>query len=171
MSPEPIETASVDLLLSCRAQAFLVQEVALIDAWDLTKWLTLFDEDARFEIPSTDAPNLGAHESQYFISDDIVRLRARVKRLESRNAHAENPRSRLLHLVTNVAAFDIGRGLVRIDANVMLQRFRDGHSDSYFGRYRHVMRLAPSGEFRFKRRRVEIVQEALRPGGRLSFIL
>jgi p-cumate 2,3-dioxygenase beta subunit len=159
-----------DPALTERASRFLVYEVSLLDAWELERWVDLFDDDSRYEIPSTDAPTAAANESQYFVSDDVERLRARVKRLLSKNAHAENPRSRLLHIVTNVAAWPLDEDLVRIDANVILQRVRDGHNDGYFGRYRHIVREKAEGDFVFKRRRVEIVQETLSPGGRLSFI-
>jgi len=170
MTGTPDPALPSQILLTLRVHEFLVHETALLDAWDLDRWLELFDEDARYEIPSTEFPELGAYDSQYFISDDLDRLRARVKRLMSKNAHAENPRSRLLHMVGNVAATELGADRVGVEANVVVHRFRDGRADSYFGRYRHVVRCTPEGGFRYERRRVEIVQETLSPSGRLSFI-
>ena len=157
------------LHLDQRVQRFLFEEAMLVDSWRLDEWMALFDEDGRYEVPSTETADLPAHGSQYLVSDDIVRLRARVKRLSSPNAHAERPRSRLQHVVSNVFATRTSAA-VEANANVVVHRFRNGQADSYHARYRHLLREDSDG-FKFVVRRAEIVQEALSPGGTLSFIL
>ena len=81
---------------------FLFQEAALLDEWRLDEWLGLFETDATYEVPTTDRPNEDPHRSQYYVWDDYELLTARVKRLKSKHAHAENPHSRTRRLVTNV---------------------------------------------------------------------
>lgn len=152
------------------AEEFLYEDAALLDAWELDRWLTMFRNDARYEVPSTDAPEADSRTAQFLVSDSHAQLVARVRRLLSRNAHAENPRSRTVRLVSNVRCHDAADGLVEVSANFLIHRIRDGHVDPYVGRYEHL--VAPESVApRFVLRRAVIVQEALRPGGRISFVV
>ena len=68
----------------------------------LDEWATLFTEDCRYIVPTTDLPDGDPNKDLVFIDDDIVRLRARVVRLNSRHAHREYPWSRTRRFITNV---------------------------------------------------------------------
>ncbi|MGD9797976.1 MAG: aromatic-ring-hydroxylating dioxygenase subunit beta [Acidimicrobiia bacterium] len=149
---------------------FLFAEAALLDDWELEDWLALFREDGRYEVPATDDLAGDARRSQFLVSDDHERLAARVVRLLSRQAHAENPRSRTVRSITNVRVDEPVGDLVRVRANFVVHRVRDGHVDAYIGRYDHRLAVEPDG-LRFVVRRALIVQEALRPGGRISFVI
>src|SRR3712207_1233771 len=78
---------------------FLFREAALLDEWRLDEWLTLFTEDCRYVVPSTDLPKEDAATTLSFVDDDIVRLRGRVARLNSRRAYREFPWSRTRRLI------------------------------------------------------------------------
>ena len=80
-----------DAALRLEVEDFLYREAALLDEWRLDEWLTLFTEDTRYVVPTTDLPDGDPSENLVFIDDDIVRLRARVVRLNSRHAHREYP--------------------------------------------------------------------------------
>src|SRR3954453_8741216 len=81
---------------------FLFHEAALLDEWRLDEWLALLTEDALYRVPSNDRPNARPEDTLFTIADDIRRIRARVVRLNERNAHAEFPRSRTRRLISNV---------------------------------------------------------------------
>src|SRR5581483_1041846 len=81
---------------------FLYAEAALLDAWQLDEWLTLFTDDARYVVPSTDLPNADPSTTLSLIDDDMVRLRGRVARLNSRHAYREFPWSRTRRFISNV---------------------------------------------------------------------
>ena len=66
---------------------FLFEEAALLDEWLLDEWLALFTEEARYVVPTTDLPESDPRQDMVFIDDDIIRLRARVIRQNSRHAH------------------------------------------------------------------------------------
>lgn len=160
---------SADVDLSREVEIFLYREAEMLDEWRLDEWLTLFHENSRYEVPSTDRPRGSADASQLLISDDYDRLAARTRRLESENAHAERPRSRLCRQISNVTA-EQRDDEIHVRANGVIWRFRLGESDHYIVRYHHVLsRLG--GALHFDLRRVELVHETLSPGGRLSFIL
>jgi p-cumate 2,3-dioxygenase beta subunit len=155
-----------------RAQVedFLYIEADLLDAWQLDDWLALFVDEARYEIPTTDYRGWSLHEGGSFVDDDYDLLRARVKRLKSRKAHAENPHSRTHRLISNVRAFAHEDDALRVTASFIVHRARDGQFDTYVGRYEHLLVLTDDG-LRFRLRRSILTHEALPPGARLSFIL
>ena len=151
-------------------EEFLFQEAALLDEWRLDEWLGLFETDATYEVPTTDRPNEDPHRSQYYVWDDYELLTARVKRLKSKHAHAENPHSRTRRLVTNVRLAETSDSNLDVRAAFLIYKIRDGNVDQFVGRYEHT--LAANGEgLRFRKRRAVLELEVLRPGGRLSFIL
>lgn len=149
---------------------FLFGEAALLDAWHLDEWFTLFEPGATYEVPTTDRPNAESDRAQFYVSDDYELLGARVKRLKSKHAHAENPHSRTRRLVTNVRVGERSDSSLPVHAAFLIYRMRDGNVDTYVGRYEHT--LAVDGDtLRFRKRRAILELEVLRPGGRLSFIL
>ena len=153
-----------------QVEDFLFQEAALLDEWRLDEWLALFERDATYEVPTTDRPNEDPHRSQFYVWDDYELLGARVKRLKSRHAHAENPHSRTRRLITNVRIGDQSDSSLPVRAAFLIYKIRDGNVDQFVGRYEHV--LAANGDgLRFRRRRAILEVEVLRPGGRLSFIV
>ncbi|MFE4668063.1 aromatic-ring-hydroxylating dioxygenase subunit beta [Streptomyces sp. NPDC056716] len=150
---------------------FLYDEADILDHWNYDAWLALFEPGARYEIPTTDhRPGWSPHETGSFVDDDWDLLLARVKRLKSRKAHAENPHSRTHRLVSNVRLFPVDEDSFRATASFVVHRARDGHFDAYVGWYEHV--LVPSEDgFRFRLRRSVLGHESLAAGARLSFIL
>ena len=67
---------------------FLFAEADLLDQWRLPEWLTLFTDDAKYEVPCTDLPPDASPDTNlFYIADDRIRLGERVKRLMKRTAH------------------------------------------------------------------------------------
>lgn len=150
---------------------FLYREADLLDSWNLNEWLTLFDEDATYEIPATDIRD-GRPESDLFIvADTMPVLKGRVGRLNSVNAFVESPKSRTRRLVANVRILEASRDALEISANFHITRIRKGVTDTYIGRYDHTLRVTGAGDFRFRRRRAVLDLDALRPQGKISIIL
>ncbi len=154
-----------------RAEEFLFREADLLDAWDLDGWLALLTGEARYLIPSCEAPESDPETSLYVIADDMHRLRGRVKRLQSREAHAEFPPSRTRRLISNVRILEDDGAEATVTANFAVYRFRrGGRSGTYVGRY--VYRLEHgNGAIRIAERRVILDTEELGALGLVSFIL
>jgi p-cumate 2,3-dioxygenase beta subunit len=158
------------------AEDFLYAEADILDAWSYDAWFALFEPGARYEIPTTDyRPGWSMHSTGSFVDDDYDLLTARVKRMKSRKAHAENPHSRTHRMVSNVrvAAADPDSGeqdSVRVSASFIVHRARDGHFDAYVGRYDHRLAVTADGLL-FRMRRSILGHESLTAGARLSFIL
>ena len=149
---------------------FLIDEAALLDEWRLEEWLALIAPDARYLVPSLDAPDADHHDTLFLIADDRRTLASRVRQLLSGTTWAENPRSRTRRLITNVRLLAVEGGEARITANFAVWRFQHEQSDVYVGQYRHVLVRGPSGPL-FRERRAVLDLETLRPHGKLSFII
>ena len=164
-----------------QVEDFLYHEAALLDAWKLDEWLQLLTEDARYRVPSNDAPEGADPASTLFlIADDIQRLRGRVARLKDPQAHAEFPHSRTRRLVTNVRIVEErpsprpspkGEGELVIEANFCVYRFRrDERVSAYVGRYRYRLRKV-GGALRIALREAILDSAELGSLGAVSFIL
>lgn len=167
----PEMTALTQVPTRAEVEDFLYLEAELLDAWQLEEWLTLFEPGATYWVPATDTPGGNPETSLFLMADTWERLQARVKRLQSKNAHVENPHSRTRRLVTNVRVLPGDtEGTVRARANFAIYRSRYEIVDTYIGAYDHVLTYA-DGTLRFRHRQAILDLEALRPQGKVSIIL
>ena len=154
-----------------QAEEFLFHEAALLDAWDLDAWLGLLAEDARYLVPPNEAPNADPDTTLFIIADDIKRIRARVKRLKSPDAHAEFPPSRTRRLLANVRILEDNGVTAVVTANFSVHRFRrGGRGGEYVGRYVHRLAM-DGGGLKIAERRAILDSEELGALGSVSFIL
>jgi p-cumate 2,3-dioxygenase beta subunit len=156
--------------LRLEVEDFLVDEAALLDAWELDSWLELFTDDGKYVVPSTDLPSGDPASDLTLIDDDYLRLSWRVKRLKSRHAHREFPWSRTRRLVSNVRVVEVRGDEIDVEASILVYRFRHGHQDQFIGRYRYTLVIRDES-FRIRMRRAELDMERLSPNGALSMIL
>jgi p-cumate 2,3-dioxygenase beta subunit len=150
---------------------FLYHEAMLLDAWRLDDWLELLTEDATYRIPSNDAPDSDPRNALYTIADDMVRIRGRIKRLNSPEAHAEFPRSRTRRMISNVRITGRDENFIDIAANFVVYRFRrDARIGEYVGRYEHRLKVT-GDELRIADRKAILDSQELGGLGSVSFIL
>jgi len=150
---------------------FLFAEADLIDGWKLTEWLELFTDDGVYYVPSTDvAADASPENNLFYIADDRFRLGERVKRLMKRTAHAEFPRSKLRHLVSNVRILEHEGNNLRVSSAFITHRTKDGVTDVYFGTGLYRLQVL-DGKLRISEKRSILASDGLRVQGRVSFIL
>jgi 3-phenylpropionate/cinnamic acid dioxygenase small subunit len=98
------------LLLGQEIADFLYREAELLDERRYREWLDLLADDVRYWMPIRRNVKLGDDESEFTRANSDINwfdegketLRRRVKQIETGIHWAEEPRSRLSHLVTNV---------------------------------------------------------------------
>jgi len=150
---------------------FLYHEAALLDEWKLDEWLDLLADDAIYQIPSTDAPDSNARHALFLIADDLTRIKARVKRLNDTEAHAESPRSRTRRMIANVRITGCEGEKLSVSANFSVYRYRrNSPLRLYVGRYEYCLRKTHGG-LRIAERRVILDPTELGTLGAVSFIL
>lgn len=151
---------------------FLYHEAELLDTWRLEEWLECFEPGATYQIPSTDMPDGRPETSLFLVADDWTRIQARVKRLMSRNAHVENPRSRTRRIVGNVRVrAGAETGTVSVKASFAVYRVRYEVTDLFVGQYDHVIAIGADGRLRFRQRKAVLDLDSLRPAGKVSVLL
>ena len=169
MTAAPLDVPSGDLARD--VERFIYWEADLLDDWRLDEWLMLFLEDATYEVPATDTPDGNSATHLFIIADTLPVLRGRVERLKSVHAYAESPRARTRRFVSNVRLLSATGDELVAAANFMVARMKHGETDTFIGRYEYTLRRQNDGSFRFRRRRAILDLEALRPAGKISFIL
>jgi len=162
--------SAIDLPTRQEVEALFYKEAALLDEWRLEEWLELLTEDAIYEVPPTDVPEGDSRNTLFIIADDVLRIRSRVKQLLGKAAWAESPHSRTRRMISNVRVLGVDGDRILVTANFAVYRMRYESVDAYIGRYDY--RLARVGrELKIKERRAILDNEALRPHGKISFIL
>lgn len=164
------ETAE-ELALRQEAEAFLTYDASLLDDWRLDEWGELFTDDARYMVPSLDAPDADYKDTLFLVSDDYLTLMSRLSQLQKPSAWVENPHSRTRRLITNVRAKFLDNDQYGVTANFAIWRFHLGATDIYVGHYEMILTRSSEGDLKIKERRSILDLEALRPHGRLSIIL
>ncbi len=166
----PAPSRSSARALRGAVEEFLFDEAELLDTWQMDKWLALFDESARYEIPCTDASEASASDTLFLISDDMTALRGRVERLQSKSAWVESPWSRTRRLVTNVRVTGVSDDVAQVTANFAVYRMKSDFVDVYVGHYELALAVVEDS-FRFRHRKAVLDLETLRPAGKISILL
>jgi len=149
---------------------FLYMEAALLDNWQLQAWLNLLTNDIEYHIPATDAPHSHSHTTLALVYDNYERVKARVQQYLDEQVYAENPRSRLRRLISNVRILKDNADTVEITANFVCYRFAAERMDTFVGHLEYSLIRQQEG-LKIQVRRLILDLEALRPHCMLSFIL
>lgn len=108
---QPSSMVSADL--QHEIEQTLYTEAALLDSYRLEEWLGMLTDDIVITAPIRRDTHPGTEQSEfseegYYIYNEADVLRERVTRLGKEYAWAENPRSRVRHVIGNVRVTDAG---------------------------------------------------------------
>ena len=161
-------------------EAFLYREARLIDQWRLEEWVGLFDSEGEYLVAPLDSKleednDYDFEDALFLIADDLPLIKGRVARLLNIRAHAEHPRSKVRHFITNIDVTASSNSELTVDSNLIVTRWRRHHLDLYTGHCRHRIR-PPEGSGPLKdmcilERRIILDMDVLDPVGPISFIL
>jgi 3-phenylpropionate/cinnamic acid dioxygenase small subunit len=162
-------------------EQFLYREARLIDERRLHEWLELFTDDVRYwmagrsnRYPKRSKAIAILDPSRYveedvladddlaILDEDKASLTARIARLDTGMAWAEDPPSRTRHLITNIEIEPgEGEGELIVHSNFLVYRSRgEREEDFYLGGRRDVLRRV-AGEFKIAARRLVLDQNVL----------
>lgn len=108
------DTKLQDLLLHREIEAFFHAEADLLDERRFDEWLQLFTDDVRYWMPLVYNVQFRKDSTEYsregldnaWIDEDKRTLSQRVQQLATGIHWAEEPRSRMSHLVTNIRVLE-----------------------------------------------------------------
>jgi p-cumate 2,3-dioxygenase subunit beta len=161
---------NAELPTRAEVEDLFYEEAALLDEWRLEEWLSLLTDDATYQVPPTDVPEADVRTTLFIIADDAFRIRSRVKQLLGKSAWAENPHSRTRRIISNVRVLGGAGSDIRVTANFAVYRMRYEFVDTYIGHYDYRLTRV-GGHLKIRQRRAILDNEALRPQGKISFIL
>jgi benzoate/toluate 1,2-dioxygenase beta subunit len=138
-----------------KVESFLYREARLMDENAYDEWLSLWTDDALYWVPCNRDDSDPAREISA-VYDDRARLQTRIDRLKSGVAFAQEPKSRMRRLISNIEIEDAGNGDLIVSSNFMLVELRRSKQDVFAGRTIH--RLRPEGDsFRISHKKVLLV--------------
>jgi 3-phenylpropionate/cinnamic acid dioxygenase small subunit len=157
------------LLVKQEVEDFLYHEAELLDERRYEDWLELFADDVRYWMPmrrNVPADELereftreGADVNWFDEGKDT--LTRRVKQILTGVHWAEQPPSRICHMVSNVQILDAGADEVRVKSRFLLYRNRvETETDFLVGKREDVLRRA-NGGFKIARRKIILDQNVL----------
>jgi len=138
-----------------QVEQFIYYEADLMDEHRYDEWLALWTDDALYWVPSG-GDDIDPKREISLIYDDRVRLQVRITRLKSGFAHAQEPKSRMRRVVSNIVTKEAENGDIVVFSNFLLIELRRGKQDTFAGRTVH--RLRPdNGSFRLVSKKVLLV--------------
>lgn len=172
MSTESPDTAR--LLVKQEIEDFLYREAELLDERRYEEWLDLFTEDARYWMPMR--RNVPANDLQReftrqgadvnWFDEGKDTLRRRVKQILTGVHWAEQPPSRICHMISNVQVRTISTASplpaeVEVTSRFLIYRNRvETETDLLVGKREDLLRRV-DGHWRIARRKIVLDQSVL----------
>ena len=162
-------------------EQFLYREARLLDERRFHDWLALFTEDVRYWMPGrtsrypVTSKAIGILDHERYDAEELSKagelaifdetketLQARIARLDTGMAWAEDPPSRTRHLITNIEVEDGDTAAeLRVFSNYLVYRTRgETEQDFYIGRREDVLRNV-DGTWKIARRTIILDQNVL----------
>ena len=157
------------MAIDCQqVEQFLFHEAQLMDEHRFDEWLALWDDDVLYSVP-TGRDDVNPDREISLIYDDRIRLELRIARLKSGFAHAQEPRSHMRRLLSNITIEEPGQSKIVAASNFMLVELRRGKQDLFAGRSIHHLRPCDGG-FKMVSKKVLLVNND-EPIDNLTFLI
>lgn len=166
-------TTAVDLqaqmLRDYEVTRFYHDEAALLDEHRYAEWVALFTEDTHYFMPLRRTVTRRQQHLEFtkpgeiaYFDDNKMVLEARVAKLATGTAWAEDPPSRTRHLVTNVRVVDDRGDELDAESNFILHRTRlKSEETTWVGSRKDTLRR-DAGSLRIAKRHIFLEQTVLR---------
>jgi 3-phenylpropionate/cinnamic acid dioxygenase small subunit len=164
-SPQPLDLAQVRL----EVEEFIYREADLADGHYFDEWFSLWTEDALYWVPANQ-DDIDPQKHVSIVYDDLDKIDTRLARLKGRRAHAQQPRSRLARVISNIrVAPGDSAGEVVATANFVLGEVRRGRQETWLGRVRYVLRRV-DGRIKMAQKKVMLLGNDI-PLSNMAFII
>lgn len=164
----PLRPAELSALRQ-EVEDFIFHEAELADTHRCDDWYALWTEDALYWVPANeDEFDPTRHVS--IIYDDLEKIETRLFRLKGKRAHAQQPRSRLARVVSNIRLEPADkRDEIVATANFVLGDVRLNRQEIWMGRVRYLLRRV-DGRLKMVQKKVMLLGNDM-PVGNLTFIV
>lgn len=157
------------VLLTHEITEFLYREAEMLDERRYEEWLDLFTEDARYWLPlrrnmkSTELERENSSESTgiSWFDEGKETLTGRVRQIQTGVHWAEEPLSRVCHIVSNVQVLKATPAEVTIKSRILVYRNRlQDETDFFVGKREDILRRV-NDQWRIARRKIILDQNIL----------
>jgi 3-phenylpropionate/cinnamic acid dioxygenase small subunit len=139
-------------------EAFIHDEVRLLDDRRFEEWMELFADDGIYWVPTTPG-QINPERTVSLFYDDKNAMKARITRLRHPRIYVQSPPSRTRHVVSGfrVEKADLPPGERVISSSFIMLEYRQGYEQRIFGgQYLHRLRLGEE-RLRIVLKRVELI--------------
>lgn len=157
------------LLLQNEVEQFLYREASLYDERRYEEWLALLTDDIRYYMPMLRNVKFGEFEREQtreqhdlnWIDEGKDIIEKRMQQILTGIHWAEEPLSRIVHVITNVQIAGERGDELDVKSNFVTYRNRvETETDIFIGRREDVLRRV-DGELKIARRKVVLAQNVL----------
>lgn len=161
--------AGVDIDLLREVEQFVYREARYADELRYDEWEALWDDDAIYWVPAG-GDDIDPTTQMSVIFDNRSRISTRIKQLKTGKRHAQNPASKLRHLITNVELIGVNGDEVQAAGNVLVYESRERGVTLWAGRTEWTLRRDEDGDFRIARKKVSLCNND-RPLNTMGFLI
>ena len=156
------------------AEAFLYKEAELLDELRLEEWLRLFTPDGLYWIPIDEG--ISTDQSASIVRDNTLRREERVFHLLNTRFPAQSPRSRTLHMISNVRIAETDSNFVKLHSNQTIHEVRAGDFrqvglgvvNTLVAKVEHVLE-GQQGDLKIALKKILLINRDM-PQGNLTFL-
>lgn len=169
MASEASQSALKRLVLQNEVEQFLYREASLYDERRYEEWLALLTDDIRYYMPMLRNVKFGEFEREQtreqhdlnWIDEGKDIIEKRMQQILTGIHWAEEPLSRIVHVITNVQIAGERGDELDVKSNFVTYRNRvETETDIFIGRREDVLRRV-DGELKIARRKVVLAQNVL----------
>ena len=126
-----------------KVENFLYREARLMDQHAYDEWLALWTDDAIYWVPCNE-DDFDPERHVSIVYENRARLEDRIARLKSGAAYAQDPKSRLSRVVSNIEVENGYGAEIVVQSTFNLTALRRNRMDIFAGRTIHNLR--PEGD-------------------------
>jgi len=158
------------LLLHFEIETFLYNEAELLDERRFEEWLDLIAEDIQYYMPMRRNVKFGeqarentSEESEIsWFDEGKPTLIGRVRQINTGLHWAEEPLSRVCHVVSNVQVLDVRGDEVTVKSRFIVYRNRlQDETDFFVGKREDILRRDPDTGWKIAKRKIILDQNVL----------
>lgn len=158
------------MLLEREVERFLYHEAELLDARKFSEWIELIADDIHYHVPQRRNVKFGEQERENsdpeseisWFDEGKATLAGRVRQINTGLHWAEEPLSRVCHLVTNVEVLDVQGDEVKVKSRFIVYRNRlQDEVDLFVGKREDTLRRDSETGWKIAKRTVILDQNVL----------
>jgi 3-phenylpropionate/cinnamic acid dioxygenase small subunit len=151
-----MSVANVELLRE--VEAFVYREASLQDHHEYDAWEALWTDDGVYWVPAN-GDDIDPEKEMSIIYDNRSRIALRIRQFHTGIRIAQEPKSRLVRVVSNIEIAEQTAETIQVKANAIIFESATRRDTIWGARYEYVLRRI-EGKLRMARKKVVLVNNS-----------